>query len=354
MDEVIGFQTDSGGLLLLDPASGGLLGDNFGSFLGIVLDPEGRTAQGVGDDEPWAVTWERAAHPLRLLRQEGRFQVILTGEGVFHVRITDAKDRIGANVRGSWFCGRLLVNTGRLMIADMWPNPENSHDLAFPPPRVLAVGSPPGSAFRRAPHGRRARYCRLPGAGSRVVLRPSSGRAPRAIPSPHPVSRSGLAARAGLPVRSYGQAERGRCPAAEPSSNKAHPVWLCQNAHAEFLSSPRGPVHSRPHNQPSQRLLEGRMDHGTMTCERSSVRRTSIVNTEVIATELLAALDGNTTIEEITGRDPGFDTDAAYRVSAEILRRRRARGEKPIGRKVGFTNRTIWPEYGVFYRRASW
>jgi len=71
------------------------------------------------------------------------------------------------------------------------------------------------------------------------------------------------------------------------------------------------------------------------------------MNTEVIATELLAALDGNTTIEEITGRDAGFDTDAAYRVSAEILRRRRARGEKPIGRKVGFTNRTIWPEYGV-------
>ena len=69
---------------------------------------------------------------------------------------------------------------------------------------------------------------------------------------------------------------------------------------------------------------------------------------DAIATELLAALDGNRTIDVITGRDPAFDMDAAYRVSAEILRRRRARGEKPIGRKVGFTNRTIWPEYGVF------
>ena len=72
------------------------------------------------------------------------------------------------------------------------------------------------------------------------------------------------------------------------------------------------------------------------------------MSTDAIATELLAALDGNTMIGTITDRDPGFDPDAAYLVSAEILRRRRARGEMPIGRKVGFTNRTIWAEYGVF------
>jgi len=34
-------------------------------------------------------------------------------------------------------------------------------------------------------------------------------------------------------------------------------------------------------------------------------------------------------------------------VSAEILKRRRARGERPIGRKIGFTNRLIWDEYRV-------
>jgi 2-keto-4-pentenoate hydratase len=71
------------------------------------------------------------------------------------------------------------------------------------------------------------------------------------------------------------------------------------------------------------------------------------MNTDVIATELIAALDGNTLIEPITSRDPGFDADTAYLVSAEILRRRRARGESPVGRKIGFTNRTIWSEYGV-------
>jgi 2-keto-4-pentenoate hydratase len=71
------------------------------------------------------------------------------------------------------------------------------------------------------------------------------------------------------------------------------------------------------------------------------------MKTDIIATELLAALDHNTTIGTITDRDPSFDADAGYQVSAEILRLRRARGETPIGRKVGFTNRAIWAEYGV-------
>jgi 2-keto-4-pentenoate hydratase len=70
--------------------------------------------------------------------------------------------------------------------------------------------------------------------------------------------------------------------------------------------------------------------------------------TDALATELLAALDANGRLAPVTDRVPGFDVDAAYRLGAEILRRRRARGEKPVGRKVGFTNRTIWPEYGVF------
>jgi len=66
-----------------------------------------------------------------------------------------------------------------------------------------------------------------------------------------------------------------------------------------------------------------------------------------LATELLDALDKNQLIETISGRHPEFDGTAAYRVSAEILRRRRTRGETPIGRKIGFTNRLIWDEYGV-------
>ena len=66
------------------------------------------------------------------------------------------------------------------------------------------------------------------------------------------------------------------------------------------------------------------------------------------ADELLDALDRAAQVQPITDRDPSFDDATAYRVNAELHRRRVARGEKPIGRKIGFTNRTIWPEYGVY------
>src|SRR6266508_927070 len=70
--------------------------------------------------------------------------------------------------------------------------------------------------------------------------------------------------------------------------------------------------------------------------------------TDQYATELLDALDRAAQIQPITDRDPSFDEVAAYAVNRELYQRRRARGEKPIGRKIGFTNRTIWPEYGVY------
>lgn len=67
-----------------------------------------------------------------------------------------------------------------------------------------------------------------------------------------------------------------------------------------------------------------------------------------MATELLDALDRNARLVPFTTRDPSFDNRTAYLVGAELLRRRRARGERTLGRKIGFTNRTIWEEYGVY------
>jgi 2-keto-4-pentenoate hydratase len=69
--------------------------------------------------------------------------------------------------------------------------------------------------------------------------------------------------------------------------------------------------------------------------------------TDAIATELLEALDHNRRMPTISSRDASFDAFAAYRVSAEIFSRRLARGETPVGRKIGFTNRLIWDEYRV-------
>ncbi|WP_246270801.1 2-keto-4-pentenoate hydratase [Hongsoonwoonella zoysiae] len=67
-----------------------------------------------------------------------------------------------------------------------------------------------------------------------------------------------------------------------------------------------------------------------------------------LAREILNALDERRQIPCITERIAEFDQTAAYRVSREITRLRRERGEVPIGRKIGFTNRTIWDEYKVY------
>ena len=49
----------------------------------------------------------------------------------------------------------------------------------------------------------------------------------------------------------------------------------------------------------------------------------------------------------MTERDPTFGLDDAYAVAAEVRRLREARGERVVGRKIGFTNTTMWDEYNV-------
>ncbi len=66
-----------------------------------------------------------------------------------------------------------------------------------------------------------------------------------------------------------------------------------------------------------------------------------------IAAELLDALDHGGTIASVVERNPGFGWDEGYEVAAEIAKLRRVRGEQTVGRKIGFTNRNIWPEYGA-------
>ncbi len=68
-----------------------------------------------------------------------------------------------------------------------------------------------------------------------------------------------------------------------------------------------------------------------------------------IADRLIAAYDRTTQIAPITNGDPAFDVASAYDVLREIEKRRRVtQGWRPVGRKIGFTNRTIWPRYGVY------
>jgi 2-oxo-3-hexenedioate decarboxylase len=68
---------------------------------------------------------------------------------------------------------------------------------------------------------------------------------------------------------------------------------------------------------------------------------------QTVARELLAALDEGQLLPSVAEYDSNFGWHEAYDVAAAIDALRRARGENPVGRKIGFTNRKIWDEYGA-------
>jgi 2-oxo-3-hexenedioate decarboxylase len=67
-----------------------------------------------------------------------------------------------------------------------------------------------------------------------------------------------------------------------------------------------------------------------------------------LADEVVRLQDGGAMATPFTVRDPTFSIADAYAVSREVLRRREAAGWRRVGRKIGFTNRTIWDQYSVY------
>ena len=52
-------------------------------------------------------------------------------------------------------------------------------------------------------------------------------------------------------------------------------------------------------------------------------------------------------VQPFSARYPDLTMDDAYRITALANGMRVAKGYRPVGRKIGFTNRRIWDEYGV-------
>jgi 2-oxo-3-hexenedioate decarboxylase len=65
------------------------------------------------------------------------------------------------------------------------------------------------------------------------------------------------------------------------------------------------------------------------------------------ARTMLDAYDRGALVPPPSEEHPQFDWKAAYEVASAMFELRYARGEKPVGRKIGFTNRNIWVEYGA-------
>lgn len=71
------------------------------------------------------------------------------------------------------------------------------------------------------------------------------------------------------------------------------------------------------------------------------------IDIEAIAQEMREAQDRVRQIAPFTARYPGFDVPGGYGVARRVGARRRADGFVPVGRKIGFTNSSLWPVYGV-------
>jgi len=78
------------------------------------------------------------------------------------------------------------------------------------------------------------------------------------------------------------------------------------------------------------------------------MRMATATSIDELAKETLDALDRRRQIAPFSDRLTAFGVDEAYAIVARMRELREARGERVVGRKIGFTNRRIWSEYGVF------
>ena len=73
----------------------------------------------------------------------------------------------------------------------------------------------------------------------------------------------------------------------------------------------------------------------------------AVTDVQTVAAEAFDLLDTGRQVAPFSSRLPRFDLDDAYRVTAAVRQMRETRGERALGRKIGFTNRTIWDEYQI-------
>jgi 2-oxo-3-hexenedioate decarboxylase len=66
-----------------------------------------------------------------------------------------------------------------------------------------------------------------------------------------------------------------------------------------------------------------------------------------LAEELVQLHDAPREVAPFSQRYPGLTSAAGYAAAQRLHEHRVARGWKPVGRKIGFTNRTLWQRYGV-------
>src|SRR5262245_8753321 len=74
----------------------------------------------------------------------------------------------------------------------------------------------------------------------------------------------------------------------------------------------------------------------------------------MLGEELIALHDAPREVPPFSQRYPGLTPAAGYEAAKRLHEHRLARGWKPAGRKIGFTNRTLWDRYGVHEPMWGW
>ena len=73
-----------------------------------------------------------------------------------------------------------------------------------------------------------------------------------------------------------------------------------------------------------------------------------------LARELVDLHEKPREVPPFSQRYPRLTPEAGYAAARRLHEHRLARGWKPVGRKIGFTNRTLWERYGVHEPMWGW
>jgi 2-oxo-3-hexenedioate decarboxylase len=68
----------------------------------------------------------------------------------------------------------------------------------------------------------------------------------------------------------------------------------------------------------------------------------------MLARELISVHETPREVPPFSATYPGLTAEAGYEAAQALHEHRVAGGWRRVGRKIGFTNRTIWPRYGVY------
>jgi 2-keto-4-pentenoate hydratase len=68
----------------------------------------------------------------------------------------------------------------------------------------------------------------------------------------------------------------------------------------------------------------------------------------MLARELISLHEAPREVEPFSERYPGLTAQAGYEAAQALHEHRVKLGWRPVGRKIGFTNRTLWARYGVY------